>query len=178
MKSRNAIAKMLGNVLVVSILFLGANSVALAQAGRGSISGLVTDSAGALVPGAQVVVLDHSTGTKQHTVTSSAGLYTFISLNPGLYEVTVSQKGFKNAVEDKITVTVDQVSTVNIVLQVGAISETVTVVETSSLVDTSNSTVGQLVDSATIDRVPLLDRNVYDLVQLSAGVTPPNGSRN
>ncbi len=178
MKSRNAVIKILGSVLSVSILFLCANSIALAQAGRGSISGLVTDSAGALVPGAHVVLLDHATGTRQHTVTSSAGLYTFISLNPGVYEVTVSQTGFKNAAEDKITVTVDQVSTVNITLQVGAISETVTVVETSSLVDTSNSTVGQLVDSATIDRVPLLDRNVYDLVQLSAGVTPPNGSPN
>ena len=176
--SRNAVVKLLGNVLFVCMLFLCANSVALAQAGRGSISGLVTDSGGALVSGAQVVLLDHATGTKQHTVTSSAGLYTFISLNPGVYQVTVSQKGFKNAAEDHVTVTVDQVATVNIALQVGGINETVTVVETSSLVDTSNSTVGQLVDSATIDRVPLLDRNVYDLVQLSAGVTPPNGSPN
>jgi hypothetical protein len=178
MKSRNAIVKITGHVLFVCILFLCADSVALAQAGRGSISGLVTDSAGALVSGAQVVLLDHATGTKQHTVTSSAGLYTFISLNPGVYEVTASEKGFKSVAEDNVTVTVDQVSTVNIALQVGGINETVTVVETASLVDTSNSTVGQLVDSATIDRVPLLDRNVYDLVQLSAGVTPPNGSPN
>ena len=131
MKSRNAVIKILGSVLSVSILFLCANSIALAQAGRGSISGLVTDPAGALVPGAHVVLLDHATGTRQHTVTSSAGLYTFISLNPGVYEVTVSQTGFKNAAEDKITVTVDQVTDVNITLQVGAISETVTVVETS-----------------------------------------------
>ena len=148
--SRNAVVKLLGNVLFVCMLFLCANSVALAQAGRGSISGLVTDSGGAVVSGAQVVLLDHATGTKQHTVTSSAGLYTFISLNPGVYQVTVSQKGFKNAAEDHLTVTVDQVATVNIALQVGGINETVTVVETSSLVDTSNSTVGQLVDSATI----------------------------
>ncbi len=178
MKSRNAIVKTIGNVLLVCLLFLCADSVALAQAGRGSISGLVSDPGGAVVSGVQVVLLNHATGVTLHTVTNSAGLYTFISLNPGVYEVTVSQKGFKKAAEDNVSVTVDQVSTVNITLEVGGVNETVTVTETATLVDTSNSTVGQLVDSATMDRVPLLDRNVFDLIQLSAGVTPPNGSPN
>jgi hypothetical protein len=166
------------NVFSVCVLFLCAVSVALAQAGRGSISGLVSDPAGALVAGAQVVLLNHATGVKQHTVTSSGGLYTFISLNPGVYQVTASQKGFKSIAEDKITVSVDQLTEVNITLQVGVISETITVTEGVELVEPSNSTVGQLIESATIDRVPLLYRNVYDLVQLSAGVTPPNGSPN
>ena len=106
------------------------------------------------------------------------GLYTFISLNPGVYQVTASQKGFKNVAQDKVTVTVDQVTEVNITLQVGAITETVTVTAGTELVEPSNSTVGQLIEAATIDRVPLLYRNVYDLVQLSAGVTPANGSPN
>jgi hypothetical protein len=178
MNSRNAIVKPARNFLSVIICFLCAGSVALAQAGRGSISGLVSDQAGALVPGAQVVLLNRATGGTQHTVTSSAGLYTFISLNPGLYQVTASQKGFKNVAQDKVTVTVDQVTEVNITLEVGAISETVTVTGGAELVEPSNSTVGQLIESATIDRVPLLYRNVYDLVQMSAGVTPPNGSPN
>jgi hypothetical protein len=178
MESRNAIVKTTKNVLVVCVLFLSTASVALAQAGRGSISGLVSDPGGAIMPGVQVVLLNRATGVKQHTVTSSAGLYTFISLNPGAYEVTASQKGFRSVAEDNITVTVDQVSTVNITLQVGGINESVTVTEAATLVDTSNSTVGQLVDSATIARVPLLYRNVFDLVQLSAGVTPPNGAPN
>ena len=60
----------------------------------------------------------------------------------------------------------------------GGVNEVVTVTESSSLVDTSNSTVGQLISSETIDRVPLLTRNVFDLVQLSAGVTPANGAPN
>src|SRR5580698_127147 len=134
MKSRNAVVKMLGNVLFVCMLFLCANSVALAQAGRGSISGLVTDSGGALVSGAQIVLLNPATGVKQHTTTSSGGLYNFISLNPGVYQVTATQTGFKSAAQDNITVTVDQVTEVNITLQVGAISETVTVTEGTTLV--------------------------------------------
>ena len=162
----------------VWVLLLCAASIALAQAGRGSISGLVTDPGGALVPGAQVVLLNSATGGKQHTVTSSAGLYTFISLSPGVYQVTASQKGFESVVHNNITVTVDQVTQVNIALSVGAISDTVTVTGGTELIESSNSTVGQLIDSHTMDRVPLLYRNVYDLVQLSAGVSPPNGSPN
>ncbi len=66
----------------------------------------------------------------------------------------------------------------NIALKVGSVSEVVTVTGSNSLVDTTNSTVGQLISSETIERVPLLTRNVYDLVQLSAGVTPANGAPN
>ena len=177
MNSRSAIATTMRNLLAVFILFLCAVS-ALAQAGRGSISGLVTDPGGALVQGAKVVVRNPATGVTQETVSSSAGLYKFISLNPGVYQVTASQTGFKSVVQDKITVNVDQATEVNITLQVGAQTETVTVTEGISLVEPSNSTVGSLVPAEAIDRVPLLYRNVFDLVQLSAGVTPVNGSPN
>jgi len=178
MNSRNAVAKTMRNFLAVCILFVCAVSAALAQAGRGSISGLVTDPGGALVAGARVVLRNPATGLTQQTATSSAGLYTFISLNPGVYQVTAGQTGFKSAVLEKITVNVDQVTEVNITLQIGAATETVTVTEGMALVEPSNSTVGTLVTSETIDRVPLLYRNVYDLIQLSAGVIPVNGSPN
>jgi hypothetical protein len=178
MNRRNALIRTARNFLSVGILLLCAASTAFAQAGRGSISGLVSDPAGALVPGAQVVLLNPATGVTQHTVTSAAGLYTFISLNPGIYRVTASQKGFKNVALDKITVNLDEVTEVNITLEVGAISETVTVTEGVDLVEPTNSTVGTLVTAETIDRVPLLYRNVFDLIQLSAGVIPVNGSPN
>ena len=152
--------------------------MAFAQAGRGGISGTVVDSSGAVVPGAKVVLVDRATGGTQRTVTNSAGLYTFISLNPGVYKVTASQSGFANIVRDNVTVSVDQVTEVTITLQVGAATETVTVTEGADLVEPINSTVGSLVSAETIDRVPLLTRNVYDLIQLSAGVTPANGTPN
>jgi hypothetical protein len=178
MKNWNAMAKILRSFLSICIVFLCAGSIALAQAGRGSVSGLVTDPGGAVIQGAQVTLLNPATGVTQHTVTTSAGLYTFISLNPGVYRVTASQTGFKSVAQEKITVNVDQVTEVNITLQVGAQTETVTVTEGAELVEPSNSTVGSLIPAEAIDRVPLLYRNVFDLVQLSAGVTPPNGSPN
>jgi hypothetical protein len=163
-----------GALLLICLLA----AVAFAQAGRGSVSGTVTDPAGALVSGAQVVLLNKATGATQHSVSSSAGLYTFVSLNPGVYQVSASQPGFANVIQDNITVNVDQVTQVNIALRVGSASEKVTVTEAVSLVEATNSTVGTLIGSETIDRVPLLYRNVYDLVQLSAGVIPVNGSPN
>ncbi len=178
MKSGNAMVRTLRNFLSVGFLCLVAASVALAQAGRGSISGLVTDPGGALVPGAQIVLASPATGVTQHTVTSGAGLYTFISLNPGVYQVSATQAGFKTIAQDKITVNVDQVTEVNFTLQVGVATEKVVVVETADLVEPTNSTVGSLIPAEAIDRVPLLYRNVFDLIQLSAGVIPVNGSPN
>src|SRR5580692_453576 len=116
MNSTNAFLRTVRNFLTLGVLLLCAGSIALAQAGRGTVSGLVTDPGGALVPGAQVVLINQATGVKQHTVTSSAGLYTFISLSPGVYQVTASQKGFKSIAQDKVNVTVDQVTEVNITL--------------------------------------------------------------
>jgi hypothetical protein len=155
-----------------------AGTLAFGQAGRGSISGTVTDPSGALISGAQVTLLNKATGVKQHTVTSAAGLYAFISLNPGTYQVTTSQSGFVSAAVDNVAVNVDQATQANIELHIGASTEAITVTEAASLVEPTNSTVGTLIGSETIDRVPLLYRNVYDLVQLSAGVVAVNGSPN
>lgn len=159
-------------------LILICTVASFAQAGRGGVSGLITDTTGAIIPGARVALQDQATGVKLSTVSTAAGLYSYVSLTPGIYQLTVSAKGFETTVQKNIRVTVDQVSTVNVSLHVGNVSEVVTVTETAALVDTSNSTVGQLISSETIDRVPLLTRNVFDLVQLSAGVTPANGAPN
>jgi Carboxypeptidase regulatory-like domain len=127
MNSKHELVKTARNLLSVFILLLCANSVALAQAGRGSISGLVSDPTGAIIKGAEVTALNQATGVKLHTVTSDAGLYGFVSLPPGTYVVTASQKGFETVAQEKVSVTVDQTTTVNIALRVGSVTETITV---------------------------------------------------
>ncbi|HZC23849.1 MAG TPA: carboxypeptidase-like regulatory domain-containing protein [Candidatus Binatia bacterium] len=92
MNSRSFITGIVCCLCACFVLWFAATP-AMAQAGRGSISGLVTDPNGALVQGAQVELKNPATGVTQHTVTSGAGLYTFISLNPGVYQVKVSQSG-------------------------------------------------------------------------------------
>jgi len=160
------------------LLYIALSAQAFAQAGRGGINGTVTDPTGAIIPGAKVVVLSHSTGISQSTVSSAAGIYSFVSLTPGAYTVTASHDGFETVAQGNVTVSVDQVSAVNIALRVGAVNEVVTVTTSTDLAETSNSTVGQLISSDVIDRVPLLTRDVFQLVQLSAGVNPANGTPN
>ncbi|HEX3986956.1 MAG TPA: carboxypeptidase regulatory-like domain-containing protein [Acidobacteriaceae bacterium] len=164
--------------LALVVLLVASASTAFGQAGRGSVSGTITDPSGAIVPGASVTLLNPATGVSLHAVASAAGLYTFISLNPGVYRVTVNQSGFTTAERENVTVTVDQTTIADIGLKVGSVSTVVKVNEETNLVEPSNSTVGQLISADTIDRVPLLNRDVYDLTQLSPGVTPANGSPN
>jgi hypothetical protein len=176
---RNRIAGVVvGNFVCLCLLLLCAGPLALAQAGRGGISGIVSDPSGAVVPGAKITLKNQATGLAQSTVTTKAGFFSFVSLAPGAYEITAKLTGFETVVQSGLPVTVDQVTTVNLAMPLGNVSQVVTVTGTSDLADTSNSTVGQLIDAATIDRVPLLTRNVYDLIQLSAGVTPANGAPN
>jgi hypothetical protein len=148
------------------------------QAGRGRVSGTVSDQSGSVVPGAKVSLLNKAAGVELHTVANGVGFYTFISLNPGVYQVAASQKGFVTVTQQNVTVSVDAVTEVNIALQIGSNTENVTVSAGVSLVEPTNSTVGSLIPAEAIDRVPLLYRNVYDVVQLSAGVIPVNGSPN
>jgi Carboxypeptidase regulatory-like domain len=165
-------------VFCLWVIFVCASAAASAQAGLGGISGLISDPSGAIVPGAKVVAQNRASGIKNTTVSTAAGVYSFVALVPGTYDLSATQKGFETSLQKNILVTIDQVATSNITLRIGNVSEVVTVTESSSLVDSTNTTVGQLIEATTIDRVPLLTRNVFDLVQLSAGVTPANGSPN
>ncbi len=168
------------SVVTFALLFLlvSSSTLGFAQAGRGGLNGLVTDPSGSVVPGAKVTLLNTATGLTEQSTTTSAGNYSFVSLNPGTYQVTANAQGFETVVQKNINVSVDQVTIANIKLRVGAVTEVVTITETADLIEASNSTVGQLISAEAIDRVPLLTRNVFDLVQLSPGVTPANGAPN
>jgi hypothetical protein len=178
MKKRMNAAVVTRLVQCILLLFLFSSIAGYGQAGRGAINGSITDQTGAIIPGAKVTLLNKANGVTVHTTTNSSGNYAFISLNPGVYSITANEKGFVTIVHDDVTVTVDQTTTVNLTLQIGSVSNVITVKGTAGLIESSNSTVGQLISAATIDRVPLLTRDVYDLVQLSPGVTPANGAAN
>src|SRR5579875_793026 len=100
---KETIAGYLALLAIVLLLGPAAPSI-LAQAGRGTISGTITDPSGAIVPGATVTLLNPATGVSLHTKTTAAGLYTFISLNPGTYQVTASLTGFTTAVRENVSV--------------------------------------------------------------------------
>jgi hypothetical protein len=150
-------------------------SNALAQtASSGSISGLVTDSQGASVAGADVTLVDTGTKSAQMTQTNDVGRYTFPVVASGMYDVTVTKSGFKVAKLAQQKVSVGNVLTVNVTLEVGSLAETVVVMSTplGSELQTTNATVGNTIDLKQLELLPNLGRDATSLLGLAPGVTP------
>jgi hypothetical protein len=156
--------------LLSCVVILSA-SLAAAQTGAGSIQGLITDNTGAVVSDAQITAINTATNASRSTVSSSAGTYGFPNLPVGAYAVTIAKEGFATVKID-VTVTVSAVTPLNARLQVGSVSNTVTVEgEQSAPIETESSQISNLVDSRRILDLPLLTRNPYQLALLSPGTS-------
>jgi hypothetical protein len=148
----------------------GFAAISAAQEYRGSITGQVTDSAGAAVPNAQVSVTNRATNFSASTTTDEAGNYTVLYLAPGQYLVTVEAKGFKKLVRQGVEVRVNDQLTLNLSLEVGTVQETVNVTASAPLLDAVSSSAGQVIDDRRISELPLSDGNPFVLSRLAPGV--------
>lgn len=151
---------------------------AFAQKDTGSIVGTVTDTSGAVIPGAHVTVTEVDQGTSFSTVTSAAGEYTVTPLHVGRYNVTVQKEGFENVRVGPVRVDVQSRPMVNVKLPVGKVAQTVVVTTQGPQLETATSDLGQVVDARQATTLPLNGRNYAQLAQLAAGVAPSEpGSR-
>ena len=165
--------KFLALLFVVNI-----SSWLLAQT-TGSITGVVTDPSGAVVPGARVTATEKNTGSVRTITTNPSGYYSLTNLAPGIYKLAVAKEGFKGLVIDDNQLTVAQALVVNPQLPVGSLQETIEVNgATAAPIETETSQLSSLVDSRTMNDLPLLTRNAYELVLLSPGVIQPNNGSN
>ena len=144
---------------------------AAAQEARGAIQGRVVDSSGAAVPGATVEVKNLATGVVTPTVTNDEGSYRVPFLIPGSYTVTVSLVGFSRFVSNRIEVHVADLLTVDASLQVGALTDEVSVTAVASTIDRSTAELGQVVDARRIAELPIREGSPVELVILAPGVT-------
>src|SRR5258708_35369886 len=101
------------------VLILMCSQTLLAQSGRGTLTGTITDNTGAVVPGAQVTITNVATQSKVDQPSNGAGAYLFPALSPGVFDLTVSAQGFKEYIQRGITVTVGDTVTANVALAVG-----------------------------------------------------------
>jgi hypothetical protein len=131
----------------------------------GSISGAVTDQTGAVIADATVVVKNKENGLENTVTTSDNGTFTVATLGTGIYTVTITHSGFKQAVVTDVKVNVGTPTAVNVVLEVGAQTETVTVVGSSAeLMQTQSATVGTTITGRQITDLPFASRNALDLI--------------
>ena len=162
-------------VLVVFAAMCPASSAA--QVTTGSLIGTVTDPGG-VVPGANVTITEVNRGTSDTFVTDSAGTYTAPFLTPGTYRVEVNVSGFKKWVREGIILQVNQRARVDVLLEIGRLEETTTVVASTPLLRTDSSEVGTVIEERAIKELPLNGRNFATLVYLTPGITPGQAGEN
>ena len=141
-----------------------------AQVNNASLTGLVTDSAGAVVPNASVKVKNKATDVESVATTDSSGYYTFASLPVGAYTVIVELPGFKKAVHENINLEVGQKARIDTTLEIGAVTETVTVATSPPTLSTQEASPGGVLENRMIADLPLSSRNWDDLLSGVPGV--------
>ncbi len=163
--------------LFAAILLLLLSSVRiLAQVSTSSITGLVTDSTGAVVPAAAIEARDESTGVTYQGSSNTDGNYVFGSLPPGTYSITITKQGFERFVSVHNVLTVGQPLVVNASLKVGSTNETVQVESTYQRVETTNATISDVITTAQAVNLPLNGRNPLALLTLEPGVVQRTNS--
>jgi Carboxypeptidase regulatory-like domain/TonB dependent receptor len=152
---------------IAALLFLP--TALTAQQATTALDGVVSDSSGGVLPGASVTITRESTGQMLQTVTNGHGEYQFSQLNPGTWTVTVKAKGFAD--QSKVgSLLVSQPATISFTMSVTAAQETVNVSAETETLNTSDATLGNAISNKTIESLPMIDRNVPDLLSLQPGV--------
>jgi hypothetical protein len=153
--------------LFVLTLFLGS---AFAQTESATMSGVISDPHGAVVPDVEVVATRIETGTALRTTTNRAGIYVFASLRPGHYHLEVHKPGFKSIAIKEIELNVQDKLERNFSLEIGSVSESVTVQANALSVNTTDATVSTVVDRQFAEKLPLNGRSFQTLIELTPGV--------
>ena len=168
----------LGRTKPVQVLILAASMImalipaaAFGQETRGTITGRVVDSGGAIVAGAAVKVTNVAMGTTVSVTSNDAGVFVAPYLVPGTYQITVEFQGFKKYVREKVGLSIGESLDLPIVLEAGGTEESITVTADSARLDTSTASMGQTVDNRRVAELPLVHGDPYTMIGLSPGVT-------
>src|SRR5215469_13160023 len=141
------------------LAFVWLSSAANAQTtGAATILGTVTDTTGAVIPGAKVLVVNKDTGFNFDGVTNSDGYYYVPYLRPGIYNVTIEAQGFKKYVRDGIELRTNDQPRIDAKLEVGSIAEQVEVQASTPLLETETSVAGGIMEGQTVVKIPVLQK--------------------
>ena len=169
-------------VLVTRVLWVAALLAPVtvaAQSTTATILGTVTDSSGAVLPGVAVTIVNEGTNSQRTVTTDGTGGYEAPLLPPGAYRVEGELTGFKKIIRSGITLQVDQRARVDLMLDLGAVTETIEVRADAPLVQSESAGIGTVVDNAKIVELPLNGRDFFQLSTLVTGAAPPaEGSQN
>lgn len=150
-------------IIAAAVLLAGVLS---AQSPQATISGIVTDPQGAVIPDVEITAINVATGIRTATRSNEVGFYSLRALPVGDYVIAAERAGFRRSVREGVTITTGQSLALDITLEVGAVTESVTVSAAAPLLETRTSGVSQLVEARTIEDMPLGDRRAMNLIQI------------
>src|SRR6266436_1023826 len=160
-------------VLLVFVVLTMAVSLSAQTASTSTVTGTVSDKTGSIVPNAKVELQDVDTKAKSSVTTGSDGGYTFPSVRPGNYSITVSSKGFRQSVVSSVRVAIGKSALVNVILEVGGVTETVEVTAGTGVeLQTLDASVGDVLDSNLLANMPTLSRDATALMLLQPMAIP------
>lgn len=168
------IARQLACAVQVALLSLFFITMFL-RAQESSISGIVghiTDSTGAAIVGAKVTITNTATGASRTATTNNSGDYSIPNLPPATYKLVIEQKGFRKVTLESLPLLVGKIANESFTMSVGEVSDSIEVTTAPGQMQTSEATVGQVINQRQIGTLPLNGRNVLQLATLSAGVSP------
>ncbi|HEY2393554.1 MAG TPA: TonB-dependent receptor [Candidatus Angelobacter sp.] len=163
---------------VLSIFLIVSSQIISAQDATGRVVGTITDRSGAVIPNTHVVVTNTATHVSRETVTNSSGFYQVLALPIGDYSVSADHKGFNPVTTNASKLEINQSLKIDIKLEIGSKTETVTVEGVAATVETINPTMGSTVSDRSVQDLPLNGRNVLDLALLQPGVLPADNPNN
>jgi hypothetical protein len=174
METKQASGKLVMIRALFCLIMLAVPLAMHAQQYSGTITGTATDSSGASVPGADLTATNTGTAATYNATTSDQGVYTFAQLPVGIYEVHVKKASFKEFVAKGVEVHTSTTTELNPKLDVGSASETITVEASDVQVETSQASVGEVIEGTQVRELPLNGENFMGLVTLSPGVSQAN----
>ncbi len=158
-------------LLAVLAALLG-SAVALGQTPTATLSGVIKDASGALVPNVKVTARNTATGATRDATTDSEGRYSLTNLGPGQYEVRAERAGFKTAAQSGVILTVGGATVLDLTVQIGEVTEVVEVKQEEPLIEPTKAEVSRVVNERSIESLPIIGRNFVDFAKLASGVAP------
>ena len=167
-------------LLLLALCVAVTGGVGYAQGGGSSTSlnGVVLDTSGAVIPGAEVVVKNNATGAEGKTISAENGTFSIPFLAPGAYTATVTMPNFKQAIVQEIVLAAGTPGSIRVVLEVGGMSETVVVQANAELVQSATANITATLNTTQIGSLPLSTRSAFDFLVNLPGVDSSSGARN
>lgn len=159
------------NAMRIGLMCLIAVSILSAQTPQARLAGTVSDPTGAAVAGASIMLRNQAMGTVATSVTSAEGIYSFPFVNPGQYVLTAEMSGFRRYQRENLVLETGLVQRLDIVLEVGEVSDSISILDEAPLLQTESSSINQLIEEKNIVGMPLVNRRALSLIRLMGNVT-------